>query len=111
MALREITIYRYYFFSSRNEPGQARAVIQFWGEDGYLGAASFYDDDSELPPAMQYPSGVVSLHYHYADLMPILDMLRNEKPVFVEFNGGLNSRLTTSGEPVGEGEIGSGLSE
>jgi hypothetical protein len=108
MAMKEIKIYRYYFFSSRNDPNQVKAVIQFWGDDGYLGAASFYDDAFELPPAMLYPSGVVGLNYHMSEFAPILDMLRNEKPVFIEFNGELNSRLTTSGEPVGEGEVGSG---
>ena len=105
MALRQIKIYRYYFFSSRNEPGHARAIIQFWGDDGYLGAAAFYDDDFTLPPATLYSSGVIGLNYHMSDFPLILDMLRNEKPVYIEYNGDLNSRLTTSGEPVGEGEV------
>jgi len=105
MALKEITTYRYYFFSSRNQPSHARAVIQFWGDDGYLGAAIFYDDDFTLPPATLGSSGVIGQNYHMSEFSPILDMLRNEKPVYIEFNGELNSRLTTSGEPVGEGEI------
>ncbi len=105
MTMKAINIYRYYFFSSRNRPDHARAVIQFWGDDGYLGAAIFYDDDHTLPPAIQYSSGIIGLNYHMSEFQPILDMLRNEKPVYIHYNGELNSRLTTSGEPVGEGEI------
>jgi hypothetical protein len=38
----------------------------------------------------------------------LIDMLRNEKPIFVFFNndGGLgNSRISTTDEPAGEGEM------
>jgi hypothetical protein len=41
------------------------------------------------------------------DYPRILDILRNEKPVFVEFevqNGNI-ANIRTSAEPVGEGEL------
>jgi hypothetical protein len=38
-----------------------------------------------------------------------MDLLRNEKPVLVEYLGKWNlAGITTSLEPVGEGELGSG---
>jgi len=40
-----------------------------------------------------------------SDMPIILDMLRNEKPIYLIYDGGLNSRISTIEEAVGEGEI------
>jgi hypothetical protein len=54
-----------------------------------------------------YAQGRYLLAYTYADLPVIIDMLRNETPVFlvVDPTGAVdNWRISTSEEPVGEGE-------
>lgn len=99
----EIKQYQYYTFSSRDS-SIANSVILLYGDAGYLGGAFFSTSDEPLKPAEQFPSGVYGLYYHYRDLPGIIDMLRNEKPVFLIFNGEQNTRISTTAEPVGEGE-------
>ena len=42
-----------------------------------------------------------------ADYPQVLDLLRNEKPIYVEFEGNIGNiaSIRTSAEPVGEGEL------
>ncbi len=99
----EITNYTYYTFSSRN--AWVDTVILMYGATGYLGGIFFYEPSDTLPNAQQFtPTGPIGLHYHRTDLAMIIDMLRNEKPVYLIWDGGQNSRLSTSAEPVGEYE-------
>ena len=99
----EIKKYKYYTFSSRDE-SIAQTVILLYGEAGYVGSAFFSTAEESLKPAEKYPNGVYGLYYDYQELQIILDMLRNEMPVYLVFNGAENSRLSTTEEPVGEGE-------
>ncbi len=99
----EIKEYQYYTFSSRDS-SIANTVILLYGDDGYLGGAFFSTSDEPLKPAEQFPSGVYGLYYHYRDLPILVDMLRNEKPLYLVFDGAQNSRISTTAEPVGEGE-------
>lgn len=99
----EITHYKYYTFSSRDS-SISNTVVLFYGAGGYLGGAFFSNSDEPLKPAEKFPSGVYGLYYRYSDLPGIIDMLRNEKPVYVVYNGANNTRFSTTSEPVGEGE-------
>jgi hypothetical protein len=56
------------------------------------------------PPAERPPSGQHRLYYPFSSLPMVVDLLRNEKPVFLVWAGAAGSRLSTSPEPVGEGE-------
>lgn len=100
----EIKKYKYYTFSSRDS-SIANSVVLFYGPSGYIGAAFFSNSDQPLKPAEKFPSGVYGLYYSYADFAPIIDMLRNEKPIYLIYNGAQNTRISTTAEPVGEGEI------
>jgi hypothetical protein len=99
----EIEDYKYYTFSSRDS-SSSNSVIMLYGAGNYLGAAFFSTEDAPLQTAKKYPSGVYGLFYKNADLPVIIDMLRNEKPVYLIYNGDINSRISTTSEPVGEGE-------
>ena len=99
----EIEQYKYYTFSSRDS-STANSVVLFYGAEGYIGAAFFSTDDAPLEPASRSETGIYGLHYRYTDLPGIIDMLRNEKPVYLVYNSDVNSRLSTTMEPVGEGE-------
>jgi len=100
----EIKRYTYYLFSSRND-SIGIGTIMLYGATGYLGAASFSNDACKpLNPAVKYPSGVIGLYYRMSDMPIILDMLRNENPVYLIYDGALNTRIATTDEPVGEGE-------
>ena len=63
---------------------------------------------AELPAAAQVAPNYYAFYYHHHQLAHLIDMLRNEGPVYVFFNndnGFANSRIATIDEPVGEGEL------
>jgi hypothetical protein len=65
------------------------------------------DETANLPLAQQAAPNYYSFYYHHNQLQHLIDMLRYEKPITVFFNndnGFNNSRISTSNEPVGEGE-------
>lgn len=113
MAVIEIKQYDVAFYAGgRNAAGYPyRAIIGLRDEGGRLvGAAYFHLDASKMPGAdTQKASGYVSCHYAEADYPHVLDLLRNEKPVYVEFEAGVGNvaSIRTSAEPVGEGELSS----
>ncbi len=74
-----------------------------------IGAAYFHHSTTTMPTAdTMKGSGYISCHYLAEHYSHVLDILRNEKPVFVEFEvrPGNIANIRTSAEPVGEGEIG-----
>jgi len=85
-----------------------RAIIGLRDEsDGLIGAAYFHRDSTTLPVADSWKSsGYISCHYLAEDYPQVLDLLRNEKPVYLEFEShhGNIANIRTSAEPVGEGE-------
>jgi hypothetical protein len=85
-----------------------RAIIGLRREDGSLiGGAYFHRDPATLPESdEQTESGYLWVHYAWEDFPRVLDLLRNEKPVHVRFVAGKwkIGSITTSLEPVGEGE-------
>jgi hypothetical protein len=72
--------------------GDPLGRIQFYDDDAHGGAGDFVDRGSH--PVLHLPS---------SRLADVLDMLRNEKPVFVGFfqDRGV---LSTEEEPIGEAE-------
>lgn len=69
----------------------------------------FFPEATPLPPNSKttHVSGkpMFYVSYRYAQLANVLDLLRNEKPIKFFFrDDNLASYITTSDEPVGEGE-------
>ena len=87
---------------------QYRAIIGLRRNDGSLiGGAYFHRDPSTMPNTdNQTSTGYVWCHYAWQDFPQVLDLLRNEKPVYVRYvaGGWEIGAVTTSMEPVGEGE-------
>jgi hypothetical protein len=110
MDVIEIKTYEYYVFSSREATFFVNAVILLYGANSaFIGAVWFKKDNTAaLEPAATTPEGWYRLYYSYVDLPVIIDMLRNEKPVYLIFDtsedSALNARISTLQEPVGEGE-------
>ena len=51
--------------------------------------------------------GQVNLHYHLANFENVIDLLRNEKPMYLLYSGsggGFENAVKTTAEPLGEGE-------
>jgi hypothetical protein len=69
----------------------------------FIGQLIFKPNDSTLP-ADNNTSGV-NLYYHLVDYKKALDLLRNEKPVYLLWSGATSENgIKTTAEPVGENE-------
>jgi len=110
MAIAEIKKYDVaYYAGGNNAAGYPyRAIIGLRDDDNRLiGAAYFHHSSTTMPSGdKQNASGYISCHYLATDYPQILDILRNEKPVYLEFvtKAGHIANVRTSAEPVGEGE-------
>ena len=110
MAISEIKVYDVaYYAGAKNLSGHPyRAIIGLRDENNMLlGAAYFHHNASTMPTAdTQKSNGYIACHYPAESYPHVLDLLRNEKPVFVEFEvaAGNVGNIRTSAEPVGEGE-------
>jgi len=79
--------------------------IQVYHTNAYVGSLTFRDA-LPLPDNEIDAGGHIRLSYYKGDYLNIVDMLRNEQPLFIWINpenliGGI---ATDSTEPVGEGE-------
>ncbi len=112
MAIIEIKKYDVaYYAGGKNVAAYPyRAIIGLRNDsDELIGAAYFHHSTATMPNAdTMKASGYISCHYHAEQYAHVLDILRNEKPVFVEFEvrPGNIANIRTSAEPVGEGELG-----
>jgi hypothetical protein len=102
----QVNTYQYYDWSSRNT-GKTNLILH--GTGGETCSVWFVEDPAaSLSPAAQVAPNYYAFYYHHAQLDHLIDMLRNEGPIYVFFNddnGYANSRIATTDEPVGEGEI------
>ena len=112
MTIIEIKKYDVAYYAGAKNLGAYpyRAIIGLRDDsNGLIGAAYFHNTPTTMPVAdSRKASGYISCHYLAEDYPRILDILRNEKPVYVEFviRDGNIANIRTSAEPVGEGEIG-----
>lgn len=73
----------------------------------FVGQMIFMPNGSQLPPDASV-NGQVNLYYRLDDFQNAIDLLRNEKPIYLYFNGsggGNENGIKTMAEKVGEGEI------
>ncbi len=99
----EIKKYRCALFSSGENP----AKVSFYDASEANFATAYIRPDSEkLREAYQDSGGKYRLYYKRSSLPDLIDMLRNEKPVYLHFwqGTGNNTHIATWREPVGEAE-------
>jgi hypothetical protein len=73
------------------------------GGGRFIGQLVFMPNGAALPA-----DSATSLYYHMEDLLPVLDLLRNEKPMYLMFSGsggGFENGIKTTAEPIGEEEL------
>ena len=73
----------------------------------YVGQMIFLPNGANLP-ADTVVSNQVQLYYHLDDFQNAIDLLRNEKPIYMYYagsGGGSENGVRTMVEKVGEGEI------
>jgi hypothetical protein len=100
--MANVTQYHVLFYGSSDGYLDCRAQITPYAGSNVLGYIRFHD------PGMPFPSdtqsgGKIIMHVPSAMFENIIDVLRNEKPIDFYFASG-HAFLSTSAEPVGEGE-------
>lgn len=83
---------------------------RIWLKHGgaYIGQLVFHPN-GQASPADGPDATNPSLHYHLDDFHNALDLLRNEKPVWLLYSGtggGFENGIKTDAETTGEGETG-----
>lgn len=99
----EVKSYQIYFFGGPDGLLKNRSKIALRGNDGkVLAHISFNDSDMKFENDSE-SEGIIKMYLPSAMFGNIVDVLRNEKPVYIQFVHG-HGVLQTSLEPVGDGE-------
>ncbi|MCY7353194.1 MAG: hypothetical protein LH606_21470 [Cytophagaceae bacterium] len=101
MANTKITSYVIFYSANTFSPR-----IWLKSEDKFVGQLTFMRHDDALPED-KLVNGQINLFYRLADFQNVMDMLRNEQPIYLSFNGsggGNENAILTGSEMVGEGE-------
>jgi len=103
-------IYRYdvsYYAGDETEGLRYQAMIGLRNEQNRLIGVSYFHVDGRLasPGASKTEKGPIMMHFPLTAFSRIIDLLRNEKPVFLRHREGppFVASIDTSSEPVGEG--------
>lgn len=108
MTFVEISTYLVFAYGGPDGNSGADAAISLGIPNAYA-FLRFYPEGATLPPNSKttHISGkpMFYVSYRYAQLQNIIDLLRNEKPIRFFFrDDNMAAYITTSNEPVGEGE-------
>jgi len=82
-----------------------RGVIRFHDDSGDLVIYAQFWKGATLPP-IRVHNGIYYLYFAWDEYLPMVDMLRNEKPIYATVADSLTwGFITTREEPVGEDEM------
>ncbi len=108
----EISKYNISFQGGPTTAVQHRVIIFLYNEDKKKIASLCFDDPSVEPKVDSIIRNrkdeieEIKMHLPVSMYYDVLDMLRNEKPIYISFlDSPPKAYLHTSWEPVGEGEI------
>ena len=99
----KITRYHILFYGSPEGYQTNRAQIALYGVDNRTAAFVRFNDPGMTFENDYESDGVIRMHLPSTMFENVLDVLRNEKPIYIYFAQG-RGFLSTSSEPVGEGE-------
>lgn len=103
----EIGTYRVLMITGYNGGGgQQVGFVYFYTPAGqYIGYVGVIKNGAALPANVQHANGILNIYFHEAELVALLDTLRNERPVHMRFHTDLKwGSVGTDREPVGEEE-------
>ncbi len=101
--MAEVKSYHVLFYGSPAGYQTNRAQIALYRGSGKTIAYVRFNDPGMYFENDSQAGGIIKMHLPSAMFQNVLDVLRNEKPVFIYFAQG-RAFLSTSKEPIGEGE-------
>ncbi len=99
----EITNYHVLFYGSPEGYQTNRAQITGYGADNNVKVYIRFNDPGMTFENDSDAGGIIKMHLPSTMFENVIDVLRNEKPVYIYFAAG-RAFLSTSKEPVGENE-------
>jgi hypothetical protein len=105
----ELKTYHVYYFGKR-DGSNPRASIYAKDADGHLRVfLLFVENGANLPSCSESVGhdGVswCRIWYHLDQFPAVIDILRNEKPVYVNYSNPTFAQIFTGPEPIGEEEV------
>ena len=107
MATMNIDTYNTYYFHAKWDTSSAVAIVKLRDKGaGKWAQINFYSGgSSSLNNPLDETDAFVLVNMHVDMIEPVIDTLRNEKPIFFNYNAAANyAYLGNSSEPVGEEE-------
>lgn len=95
--------YSVLFYGSPSGYKSDRAQIQLKDTNSKVVAWVRFNDPGQFFENDYEKNGIIRMHLPSAMFENVIDVLRNEKPVYIYFTAG-RGFLGTSSEPIGEGE-------
>jgi hypothetical protein len=100
----EVANYHILFYGSPGGYQTNRAQIALYDDGGNTVAYVRFNDPGMFFENDYESDGIIRMHLPSAMFENVLDVLRNEKPIYIYFTSG-RAFLATSSEPVGEAEV------
>ena len=101
--MASIGSYSVLFYGSPSGYQTNRAQIQLKDTSGKVVAWIRFNDPGQFFENDYESSGIIRMHLPSTMFENVIDVLRNEKPLYIYFVSG-RAFLGTSSEPIGEGE-------
>ena len=95
--------YHVLFYGSPSGYQTNRAQIQLTNTAGKVVAWIRFNDPGQFFENDYVSGGIIRMHMPSSMFENVIDVLRNEKPIYIYFAAG-RAFLGTSSEPIGEGE-------
>ena len=97
---------RYLITSHSGVPTTQISILLYDDNNVRVGLIIYRPDDQELPENKITQDGMATLYKHASYASIDIDILRNEKPIFIQYNDTTKfGFINTSAEPVGEEEF------
>jgi len=97
---------RYLITSHSGVPTTQVSILLYDDNNAQIGHIIYRPDDQDLPENRITQTGMVFLYKHSSYAPVDIDILRNEKPLFIQYNDNTKfGFIATSAEPVGEEEL------
>ncbi len=103
----EINLYWVHFQSGATDQNTVypRALVKCYHDDNFVVQMNFYPDNKNIPENhYDKRNKLVYLRYPMSMYPNVIDLLRNEKPIYFSYSVSLKmGHLRTGKEPIGEG--------
>ncbi len=101
MATEEIKTYILEIYAGDQTANLRASITLFDAKKDEMGTLGFVEDG---PIPANIPGGIPVAYYPVSRYADVVDMLRNESPVYLVYGNGDQVSITTASENIGDGE-------